>query len=174
MEKNELQTYVRDVPDFPKEGILFRDITPLLSDQNALSAAIDRLVEPWLNDQIDVVAGAESRGFIFGAAVAERLSAGFIPIRKPGKLPCEVYSEKYDLEYGVDHLEVHQGIIEKGQRVLLIDDLLATGGTLEACCKLVIKCGGVVAGCGVLIELMNLNGRQRLKPYKVIGVLEYC
>ena len=173
MEINKLRSFVKDVPDFPKKGILFRDITPLLSDQKALSAAIERLVAPWLGEQVDLVAGAESRGFIFGAAVAQRLNAGFIPIRKPGKLPSDVYSEKYGLEYGTDQLELHQGVIKEGQRVLLIDDLLATGGTLEACCKLVIKSGGVVLGCGVLIELIELDGRRRLNSHNVISVLEY-
>lgn len=173
MDLEHLHKFVTDVKDFPKKGIVFRDISPLLADPSALESAITYLVQPWLSKSIDIVAGAESRGFIFGAVVAQTLNAGFVPIRKPGKLPKEVYTQSYQLEYGLDELQIHQDVIKKNQRVLLVDDLLATGGTLRACTCLINKIGAEIAGCAVLIELIRLGGRDFLKPYKVTSVLEY-
>src|SRR5437870_8512784 len=158
---------IRDIPDFPKPGILFRDITPLLADPPGLALAIELLANPFRGRKIDLVVGAESRGFIFGTAVACCLSAGFVLVRKPGKLPHHRVSMSYDLEYGKDTLEMHADAIIKGQRVLIVDDLLATGGTMNACCDLVKKLGGDVAGIAVLIELAGLGGREKLLPHEV-------
>jgi len=169
----ELCHFIRDVPDFPKKGILFRDITPLLSHPAALSLAVEYLTQPFRDKHIDIVVGAESRGFIFGTAVARNLSAGFVPIRKPGKLPCEKHTITYDLEYGTDSLEIHADAIKPGQRVLMVDDLLATGGTMQACCELVGKLGGEIISVAVLIELVELNGRQRLDRWPLYAVLCY-
>ena len=157
-----LHALIREVPDFPKPGILFRDITPLLRDPAGLSLATEVLAQPFRGTQVDVVVGAESRGFIFGTAVARNLSAGFVPIRKPGRLPCEMRSEEYELEYGTDRLEIHQDAIRPGDRVLMVDDLLATGGTMAACLRLVEALGGKILGSAFLIELAHLNGRKRL------------
>jgi len=168
-----LETFIRDVPDFPKPGIIFKDITPLLRNPGALAMSVEMLAQPFRGKKVDAVVGAESRGFIFGIAVAQALSAGFIPIRKPGKLPCETLKASYALEYGTDSLEMHKDAIEKGQRVVMIDDLLATGGTMEACCKMVEQVGGVIVGVSFLIELAFLNGRDRLKNYDVQSIIQY-
>jgi adenine phosphoribosyltransferase len=167
-----LRRLIRDIPNFPKSGILFRDITPLLADPSGLALSIELLANPFRGKGIDLVVGAESRGFIFGTAVACCLSAGFVLVRKPGKLPHQKISMSYDLEYGKDTLEMHADAIVKGQRVLVVDDLLATGGTMKACCDMVEQLGGHVAGAAVLIELKGLGGRERVgKP--VHAVVEY-
>ena len=169
----ELCQYIRDIPDFPKPGILFRDITPLLADPAALSLSVEFLTQPFRDQHIDVVVGAESRGFIFGTAVARNLSAGFVPIRKPGKLPAEKHAITYDLEYGTDTLEIHADAIKPGQRVLMVDDLLATGGTMKACCELVENLGGEINAVAVLIELAGLAGRKPLEKWPLHCVLSY-
>lgn len=158
----DLHTFIRDIPDWPKPGILFKDITPLMKDPAALAMALEQMVSPFRGKHIDVVAGAESRGFIFGTALAQTLSAGFVPLRKPKKLPWKTHAAHYDLEYGTDSLEVHQDAVQKGQRVLLADDLLATGGTMKACCDLVNQMGGQIVGITFLIELTFLHGRKKL------------
>ena len=168
-----LKKLIRDVPDFPKPGILFRDISPLLADAGGLALAIELLANPYRGKGIDVVVGAESRGFIFGAAVACAISAGFQLIRKPNKLPCKRVAMKYDLEYGTDSLEMHEDAITRGQRILIIDDVLATGGTMKACCDLVSHLQGEIAGVAVLIELAGLGGRARVPGQKVHSVLTY-
>lgn len=168
-----LKALIRDIPNFPKPGVLFRDITPLLANPPGLALAVELLANPYRGQNIDLVVGAESRGFIFGTAVACCLSAGFVIVRKPGKLPHKRISMTYDLEYGKDTLEMHADAIVKGQRVLVVDDLLATGGTMKACCDMVEELGGIVAGVAVLIELDGLNGRARL-PYEVHSVLRYA
>ena len=167
-----LKTLIREIPDFPKPGILFRDITPLLSNPSGLALSIELLANPFRGRNIDLVVGAESRGFIFGTAVACCLSAGFVLVRKPGKLPHKRISMTYDLEYGQDTLEMHADAILAGQRVLIVDDLLATGGTMQACCDLVQKLGGTIAGIAVLIELSGLKGRAKL-PFDVHSVIRY-
>jgi adenine phosphoribosyltransferase len=169
----QLKRLIRDIHDFPKPGILFRDITPLLADPSGLALAIELLANPFRGKNIDLVVGAESRGFIFGTAVACCLSAGFVLVRKPGKLPHQRISQSYDLEYGTDTLEMHADAIVKGQRVLVVDDLLATGGTMKACCDLVRQLGGELAGIAVLIELAGLKGRDRMSPAQVHSVLQY-
>ena len=168
-----LAQYIRAVPDWPKKGILFRDITPLLADPEAFPAAVDALCEPFQKAGVHYVAGIEARGFIFGAAVAARLKAGFVPIRKKGKLPCDTERATYALEYGTDCIEMHRDTIPRGAKVLLVDDLLATGGTLQAACELVEKVGAEVVGIAVVIELTDLQGRQRLTPHKVHALIAY-
>ena len=168
-----LKKYIRDIPDWPKKGILFRDITPLLADSKALSLAIQNITEGFEDAGIDYVAAVEARGFIFAAAVAEALNAGFIPIRKKGKLPGQTESVTYGLEYGQDTLEVHKDALQKGSKVLMIDDLLATGGTMAGACQLIEKIGGDIAGISFLIELTGLKGRNRLKNYKMKAVIRY-
>lgn len=168
-----LRELIRDVPDFPKPGVVFKDITPLLRHPAGLSLAVEYLTQPFRDQRVEVVVGAESRGFIFGTAVARNLSAGFVPIRKPGKLPAAVRSEAYELEYGTDCLEIHEDAIQRGERVLMIDDLLATGGTMAACCKLVEYLGGNIIGCGFLIELAFLGGRAKLSEYPIHSILSY-
>ncbi len=168
-----LDRLIRNIPDFPKPGILFRDITPLLQDPAGLSLAVEFLTQPFRDKHIDVVVGAESRGFIFGTAVARNLSAGFVPVRKPGKLPAAKRSVTYDLEYGTDTLEIHADAIRPGQRVLMVDDLLATGGTMQACCELVEQLGGKIIAVAFLIELVGLNGRSRLTRWEVHSILRY-
>lgn len=168
-----LKRLIRDVPDFPKPGIVFRDITPMLADPSGLALSIELLANPFRGRHIDLVIGAESRGFIFGTAVACCLSAGFGLVRKPGKLPYKRVSMRYDLEYGSDTLEMHADAIVKGQRVLVVDDVLATGGTMAACCNLVEQLGGELVGVAVLIELEGLNGRQKIAPRPVHSVLKY-
>jgi adenine phosphoribosyltransferase len=169
----DLRRLIRDVPDFPKPGILFKDITPPLADPAGLSLAVEYLTQPFRQERIHKVVGAESRGFIFGTAVARNLSAGFVPIRKPGKLPSATISADYALEYGVDRLEIHQDAIVPGENVLMVDDLLATGGTIAACCRLVEALGGRIVGVAFLIELAFLRGRQKIDRYRVHSVLSY-
>ena len=168
-----LKDKIRNVPDFPKAGILFYDITTLLQDADGLRAAIDSLALPFQDQGIDLVVGIESRGFIFGAAVADRIGAGFSPVRKPGKLPSHTVKCTYDLEYGTDCLEMHNDAVRKGQRVLIVDDLLATGGTASATVNLVKRLGGQVQGIAFLIELVALNGRAKLPGETVHAVLKY-
>lgn len=167
-----LRKLIRDVPDFPRPGIIFKDITPLLRDPCGLPLAVELMAQPFRGAGIDGVVGAESRGFIFGTSVATALAVGFVPVRKPGKLPCDARSFTYELEYGTDALEMHCDALEPGQRVLVVDDLLATGGTLAACCELVRSCGADVVGISVLIELSELGGRARLGA-PVHSVLAY-
>jgi adenine phosphoribosyltransferase len=168
-----LKTKIRNVPDFPKAGILFYDITTLLQDAAGFRAAIDSLALPFKDQRIDVVVGIESRGFIFGAAVADRIGTGFTPVRKPGKLPSKTVKASYALEYGTDSLEMHDDAVRKGQRVLIVDDLLATGGTARATTDLVKGLGGDVVALAFLIELVALNGRQKLAGETVHTVLKY-
>src|SRR3990172_3557330 len=169
----DLKGYIRSIPDWPKKGILFRDITPLLGDAKAFAAAIERLAADFADAGIDYVAAVEARGFIFGAAVAERLGAGFIPIRKAGKLPYKTERVSYDLEYGTDTLEVHCDAVRRGAKVLMVDDLLATGGTMAAACRLIEKIGGRVAGVAFLVELCELAGRDKLAGYKITTLISY-
>lgn len=169
----DLLKYIREVPDFPKPGILFKDITTLLKDPAALDTAVRRLADPYRNEDVSVVAGIESRGFILGAAVARDLGAGFVPIRKSGKLPSQTASANYVLEYGTDSIEIHTDAVTPGQRVLLLDDLLATGGTMEAAVSLVKGLGGQIPGISFLIELTALDGRSRLKGENVTALLSY-
>lgn len=169
----DLKSFIRDVPDFPKPGILFRDITPLLSAPEAFSEAINQFTQRYKHSRIDAVVAVESRGFIFGAPLAIRLGAKFVPVRKPGKLPYQTLSHSYDLEYGSDTLEIHSDALQPGQRVLLVDDLLATGGTVQACIKLLGHFSIEVVECAVCINLTFLNGAQRLDPLPVFSLLEY-
>jgi adenine phosphoribosyltransferase len=170
---SDLRAHIRDIPDFPKPGIVFKDITPLLLDADALDAAIAQLAD-WARPlHVDLVVAAEARGFILGAAVARELGAGFVPARKPGKLPHETVSAEYVLEYGVDALEMHADALADGTRVLLHDDLLATGGTARALAELVEGAGGVIAGCAFLVELAFLGGRAQLAPYDVHTLVSY-
>jgi len=169
----DLKEYIREIPDWPKKGILFRDITTLLSDQRAFTAALDALCSDYSDAGVEYVAAVEARGFIFGAAVAAKLRAGFIPIRKKGKLPWKTESISYDLEYGADTLEVHRDAFSGRARVLMVDDLLATGGTMAAACRLIEKIGGQVIGIAFLLELAGLGGRQKLTDYKIKSVISY-
>jgi adenine phosphoribosyltransferase len=169
----DLAGYIRQIPDWPKKGILFRDITPLLADSRAFAAAVKQLCKGFEGACIDYVAAVEARGFIFGSAAAVELGAGFIPIRKKGKLPGATESVTYDLEYGQDSLEVHKDLIEKGAKVLIVDDLLATGGTMTAACELIEKIGGKVVGISYLIELTELKGREKLSGYNSNSVIRY-
>jgi len=169
----DLGRFVRPIPDFPKPGILFRDITPLLADPAALTDAIDRLVEPWRTARLDAVAAVEARGFLFAVPLALELGVGVIPVRKPGKLPAATIAHEYDLEYGRDRLEMHADTLARQARVLVVDDVLATGGTAAACMKLVETAGGVVVGAAFLVEIEPLGGRERLAPHRVESVLVY-
>jgi len=169
----DLRKQIREVPDFPKPGILFYDITTLLRDSTGLSETIDRLSEPFTSKAIDAVIGIESRGFILGAPVAERLGVGFIPIRKPGKLPAKTLTQNYDLEYGKDALQIHADAVEEGQRVIIVDDVLATGGTAASAVALVKSIGGELQGLAFLIELRSLNGRTKLAGQRIHSVLNY-
>jgi adenine phosphoribosyltransferase len=169
----DLKQYIRDVPDFPKKGIIFKDITTLLKNPAALKLTLDLLYDRVKDLKIDKVVGIEARGFIFGAMLAEKLNAGFIPVRKPGKLPAEVFKQSYELEYGTDTIEIHKDAISKGDRVLLHDDLLATGGTAKVACELIEKIGGIVVQAQFIIELAFLNGRDQLKNYKVDSLINY-
>jgi len=169
----QLRNYIRNVPDWPAPGILFRDITPLLADPLALNRAIDALASGFSPEHVDYVAAIEARGFILGAAIARNLRAGFIPIRKQGKLPCKTEQVTYQLEYGTDTLEVHADAVGKAAKVLMVDDLLATGGTMAAACKLIEKIGGHIVGISFLIELTELRGREKLKPHKIKTVILY-
>lgn len=169
----DLADYIRAIPDFPKPGILFRDITPLLANPPALKETIRRLADHFRPQKVDVVGAAEARGFIFAAPLAIELGVGFVPFRKPGKLPYAVHTFRYELEYGSDSLQVHQDGFHPGQRVLLIDDLLATGGTMAACCRLVENCGADVVGCAFVIELNGLGGRNLLASRSVFSLMQY-
>lgn len=168
-----IESFIRDVQNFPKEGIGFKDITPLLNDVEARTEALKLLVEKLNGQKIDKVVGVESRGFFFGTLLAQELNAGFVPVRKPRKLPFETYSESYDLEYGCDTLEMHIDAIKPGEKVLLHDDVLATGGTAAAVCKLIERAGGEIVQCNFLMELDFLNGKQKLKGYDVQALLHY-
>jgi adenine phosphoribosyltransferase len=164
---------IRNIPDFPKKGINFKDITPVLSDIKIFKKAIKQMATPYMDSNIHIVVGIESRGFIFGAPIAEYLNCSFVPVRKPGKLPWDTEIVFYELEYGKDSLEIHKDAIEKGQNILIVDDLLATGGTAEATCKLVSKLKGNIVGFTVLIELEFLKGREKLKSYNVHSLVKY-
>jgi len=168
-----LKRLIREVPDFPKKGILFYDITTLLKDKVGFATLIDALSEHYLNSQVDTVLAIEARGFIFGPALAYRLNAGFVPIRKPGKLPAETVKWSYELEYGIDTLEIHKDAIKPGQRVIIVDDLLATGGTASACVQLAKSLGADIAGLGFVVELDFLNGRKKFEGTEVFSLLHY-
>jgi adenine phosphoribosyltransferase len=169
----ELKDYIRDVPDFPEPGILFRDITPMLANPEAFGHAIDSLRELFNDVDFDAIVAVESRGFLFGAPLADRLKKPIVLVRKPGKLPAETHSTEYALEYGTNTMEIHVDGIKKNDRVLLLDDLLATGGTLAAAARLVEVSGGVIVGTGVVIELLDLNGRKGLEAYNVKSLIQY-
>ncbi|AQS10778.1 adenine phosphoribosyltransferase [Clostridium saccharobutylicum] len=169
----DLKEKIRIVEDFPKKGISFKDITTLIGDGEGLRGAIDAIVEHLKDKNIDLIVGPEARGFIFGVPVAYALGIGFVPVRKPGKLPAETISVSYDLEYGQDVLEIHKDAIKPGQRVAIVDDLLATGGTVEAVAKLIEQAGGVVASLDFVTELTELNGKDKLKGYDVLSLVEY-
>ena len=168
-----LREKIRDIPDFPKEGIIFKDITPLLMDPECLKMAVDAIADAFRDTGVTKVCAVEARGFILGAAVACRLDAGFIPIRKPGKLPYETRCCTYELEYGTDTIEVHVDAISPGEKVLMVDDLLATGGTMAAACKLVEELGGEIAGIAFMVELAFLKGAEKLKGYRVTSLVTY-
>ena len=169
----DLKQYIKDIKDFPEEGIIFRDVTPLLADKDAYKESIKRIAEFAKDKNVDVVVGPEARGFLFGCPVALELEAGFVPVRKPGKLPRETVSKKYDLEYGSNEIHMHKDSIQPGQNVLIVDDLLATGGTVDAAVSLIEQMGGNVVGIAFLIELEFLKGRELLKDYDVYAVLKY-
>jgi adenine phosphoribosyltransferase len=171
---HELAKAIRNVPDFPKKGIVFRDITTLLKDPTAFTRALDLFYERYRDDKIQKVACVEARGFILGAALAARLGAGFVPIRKRGKLPAETIREEYELEYGTDVVEIHKDAIQPAERVLLHDDLLATGGTMEASCRLVERLGGTIVGVSFLVELSFLKGRDRLRKHNIFSIIQYA
>lgn len=173
MTPDQLKKLIREIPDFPKKGILFYDITTLLKDKTGFATLIDNLSEHYISQNIDLVLGMEARGFIFAPALAYRLNAGFVPVRKPGKLPAECVKFDYALEYGTNSLEIHRDAIKKGQRVLIVDDLLATGGTAEATAKLAEMLGATIAGLGFVVELEFLKGREKLKGYEVMSLLQY-
>ncbi len=173
LNNDELKRLIREVPDFPKKGILFYDITTLLKNKVGLATLIDRLSEHYVDKRVDLVLGMEARGFIFAPALAYRLNAGFVPVRKVGKLPAATVRFDYELEYGVNSLEMHKDAIEKGQRVLIVDDLLATGGTAEATANLAKMLGAEIAGLGFVVELDFLRGREKLKSYDVMSLLHY-
>ncbi len=173
LNSDQLKHLIREVPDFPKKGILFYDITTLLKDKVGFATLIDKFSEYYIGQKIDVVLAIEARGFIFGPALAYRLNAGFVPVRKPRKLPAAVARVNYDLEYGTDSLEIHLDAIQPGQRVIIVDDLLATGGTMQATVKLVRQLGGEIAGIGFAIELDFLKGRAKFEGYDVLSLLHY-
>ena len=168
-----LKDYIASIPDYPSEGIVFRDISPLMADGEAYRVATKQIVDYAKEQQIDMVVGPEARGFIVGCPVAFELGVGFAPVRKPGKLPRKTIEVSYDLEYGSDTLTLHEDAIQPGQRVLICDDLLATGGTIKATIELVEKLGGVVVGCAFLIELMDLQGRDKIEGYDILTLMEY-
>jgi adenine phosphoribosyltransferase len=168
-----LKEHIRDIPDFPKEGVVFKDITPLLADKKAFTYTIDALAHHFDRDQIDKVLGIEARGFMVAAPLAYRFTAGLIPVRKKGKLPWEIASEEYELEYGVDHLEIHRDAITPGERILIVDDVLATGGTARATALLTERCGGKVAGIATIMELGFLKGREKLADYEILSLISY-
>ncbi len=169
----DLRDYIRDIPDFPKPGVMFKDITPLLSSPAAFRSSIEQIQRHFQGRGIDVIAAAEARGFIFGAPLAMQMAAGFVPIRKPGKLPYATIAQEYQLEYGNDRLEVHTDALAKGHRVLLLDDVLATGGTMRACIDLVQSAGAELVACAFVIELSFLEGRARLEPTEVFSLITY-
>jgi len=169
----DLRPHIRNVPNFPKPGIMFRDITPLIAHPQAFADSIKQLADHYRGKKIKTVAAAEARGFIFAAPLALELNAGFVPVRKPGKLPFEKRAFQYELEYGTDTLEIHTDAFAPGDTVLLVDDLLATGGTMNACAKLVEECGAEVVGCAFAVELAFLNGRDKLAPHDVFSLLTY-
>ncbi|MBI5631125.1 MAG: adenine phosphoribosyltransferase [Elusimicrobia bacterium] len=169
----DLKSLIQDVPDFPKKGIIFKDITPMLADPQAFASAIDRMAEPFLGRGIRIVAGIESRGFLLATPIAYRLGAGVVPIRKKGKLPRRTHSASYDLEYGQDHIEAHADAFAAGTKVLIVDDVLATGGTAAAACELIEKMGGALEGIAFLIELGFLSGRRKLPGRKIHSLLAY-
>jgi adenine phosphoribosyltransferase len=169
----DLKKIIRGVPDFPKPGILFYDITPLLASPAAFRSTVMAMAEPFRDMKIDAVAAAEARGFIFAAPLALELNTALVPIRKPGKLPFETISYSYDLEYGSDMLQIHTDAVKPGDRVLVVDDLLATGGTVDACCKLLEKAGGKVVACAFLIELLECRGRRKISDYQTMSVIQY-
>ena len=169
----DLTRFIRDVPDFPKPGILFRDITPLLANPQALAAAIAGMAAPWRTERLDAVAAVEARGFLFAVPLALTLGVGVIPVRKPGKLPADTITYEYELEYGRVRLEMHRGILPGGARVLIVDDVLATGGTAQACGRLIEAGGATVAGAAFLVELTFLGGRERLAPHRIESLLSY-
>jgi adenine phosphoribosyltransferase len=169
----DLNAFIRDVPDFPKPGILFKDITPLLADSQAMQAVTDRFVEAFKDQNIKTIVGIESRGFLFGVPLALALGVGFVPIRKPGKLPAETIKETYELEYGTDTIEIHRDAVQEGDRVLIVDDLLATGGTAAAAGNIIKRLGGDLVGFAFLIELGFLKGRDKLAPHSILSLLTY-
>lgn len=169
----DFKQYIADIQDFPIEGVLFRDVTPLMQDPKAYHEVIEQMKAYAIRKEADLIAGPEARGFLFGCPVAYAMEAGFVPVRKPGKLPREVIEATYELEYGHNTLQMHKDAIKKGQKVVLIDDLLATGGTIEASCKMIEELGGIVTGICFLIELEDLNGREKLKDYDVYSILKY-
>lgn len=169
----DLKDFIRDIPDYPKPGILFKDITPLLRNADAFKRAVELMANHHRDLSIDVVVAAEARGFIFAAPIAIALGVGFVPVRKPGKLPYLRRSYSYELEYGTDTLEMHVDGVERGQRVLIVDDLLATGGTVDACCQIVEQSEAVIAGCTFLVELLFLKGAERLRPNPVFSLIQY-
>lgn len=169
----DLKKYIADIPDFPEPGVIFRDVTPLLANKDAYQESIQLISEFAKDKKVDVIVGPEARGFLFGCPVALALHCGFVPVRKPGKLPREVISQSYDLEYGSNEIQMHSDSIQAGQNVLVVDDLLATGGTVEAAISLIEKMGGNVVGTAFLIELEALKGRELLKDYDVFSVLKY-
>ncbi|MDZ7260823.1 MAG: adenine phosphoribosyltransferase [candidate division KSB1 bacterium] len=169
----QLKHLIRNVPDFPKKGIGFKDITTLIKDGKAFRKAVDDLAEPFQDKGVDLVVGVEARGFIFAAALAYKWGVGVIPVRKPGKLPAETLKEEYALEYGTDAVEIHKDAIQKGQRVLIVDDLLATGGTVAATARLVERLGGQIVGIAFLIELSFLKGREKLKKYQTVSLIKF-
>ncbi len=168
-----IEEYVRTIPDFPEPGIMFRDVTSVLQDPDGLKLAIDSMIQLLEGVEFDVIAGTESRGFIFGVPIAYALGKSFVPVRKKGKLPCETVSAKYDLEYGTAEIEMHKDAVKPGQKVVLVDDLIATGGTIEASAKLIEELGGEVVKILFLMELAGLNGREKLKGYDVASVITY-
>ena len=165
--------YIRNIPDFPKEGILFKDITPLLKDEEAFTAAIDQMAKEYEDVEIDYVVGIEARGFIIGTPIAYALNKGFIPVRKPGKLPYDKLTASYDLEYGSNELEIHSDAIEEGDNILLVDDLLATGGTTKASVDLIEELGGNIVSIAFLLELVDLNGREQIEGYDIFTLLQH-
>jgi adenine phosphoribosyltransferase len=173
MNADQLKHLIREVPDFPKKGILFYDITTLLKDKTGFATLIDKFSEHYIAQDVDLVLGMEARGFIFAPALAYRLHAGFVPVRKPGKLPAETVKYDYALEYGTNSLEIHKDAIQKGQRVLIVDDLLATGGTAEATANLAASLGAEIVGLGFVVELEFLKGREKLRGYEVMSLLRY-
>lgn len=169
----DIKSKIRTIPDWPKKGVMFRDITTLLKDEKAFRDTCQRLYEHYEDKEIDIVAGIESRGFIFGTALAMLLKKGFVPIRKKGKLPAETLVQEYELEYGVDQVEIHRDAVKKGDKVLLVDDLIATGGSMKAACQLIERCGGTVVGCAFVVELSDLHGRDKLKGYEIFRLVEF-